>query len=140
MSSKFTSVFLVLLLVFLLSFIFYPIVSHGQTPPVEAKNTPKIVLIKQKVQTYADKYNVDPDDIYQTLDCESNHFESPAIQSRVVGPLGRELSFGYAQIHLPDHPDVTYQQAIDPDFSIDFIAKNWTKHKNWWVCTKKLGL
>lgn len=35
----------------------------------------------------------------------------------------RERSFGLAQIHLPSHPNITYEQATDGDFSIRFIAK-----------------
>ena len=90
--------------------------------------------VRQKIAYYSLKYNVDPDEIYLTLDCESNHFESPDIQSRVYYKGKRERSFGYAQINLRWHPDVSYAQAIDPDFAINFITKNWTKHKSWWSC------
>lgn len=112
------------------------IAPESSTSPIEV--TP--VSILDKVTYYANMYNVSAQDIYATLDCESLHFIDPTIQSRIVGIKGREKSFGYAQIHLTDHPDITYEEAIDPDFAINYIASNWKEHKSWWSCAKILGL
>ena len=55
--------------------------------------------------------------ILRVLECESN-FRN--IQSEIINEKGeRELSFGIAQIHLPSHPDVTMEQALDEEFSIN---------------------
>jgi len=52
------------------------------------------------------------------------------------GEVGeREDSWGPVQIHLPDHPEVTREQAVDPHFSTEFLAvaiKNGQQGK--WTC------
>jgi hypothetical protein len=53
----------------------------------------------------------------RTLFCES-HYRN--IKSRLP-----EESYGIAQIHLPSHPDITKEQALDPDFAIKWMANNW---------------
>jgi hypothetical protein len=59
----------------------------------------------------------DIETILRVLECESN-FQN--IQSECLDENGnRELSFGIAQIHLPSHPDVTMEQALDEEFSIN---------------------
>jgi len=60
--------------------------------------------------------------IKRTLYCESGYNN---IQSYIVKNGIREESFGIAQINLPSHPDVSREQALDPDFSIKWTADNW---------------
>ena len=38
---------------------------------------------------------------------------------------GRELSFGLAMIHLPDHPTVSLSQAKNCLFSLNWMAEQW---------------
>lgn len=73
--------------------------------------------------------------------CESGW--NPNIQSKHVYteknvPKGyrvgdREQSFGLVQIHAPAHPNITKEQALDPEFAIEFLAKNLKagKHRMW---------
>lgn len=45
-------------------------------------------------------------------------------------------SAGLVQIHLPDHPEITREQALDPEFALTFLAKE-IKAGNewkWWIC------
>lgn len=120
--------------------------SHPVSADTVLKDSPVVnatSTIWEKISFVSLQYNLstqDSKDIYLTLDCESAHFESPTVQSKVIYKGVREKSFGYAQINLPYHPEVTYEQATDTDFSIDFIVKNWQKHKYWWHCAKKLGV
>lgn len=87
--------------------------------------------IRKQVQEQAEKYAVPFDEMWETILCESG--ASTTIQSHYIRKDGtREQSYGLAQIHLPDHPTVTKEQAIDPVFAIDFMAKNW--HKVRWYC------
>ncbi len=87
--------------------------------------------IQQEVQEQAALYNVPYNDMWETILCESG--ASTTIQSRYIRKDGtQEQSFGLAQIHLPDHPTVSKEQAIDPEFAINFMAKNW--HKVRWYC------
>lgn len=46
-----------------------------------------------------------------------------------------EKSFGLAQIHLPDHPSITYEQATNAEFAIRFIASEISQGRGWqWSC------
>lgn len=46
-----------------------------------------------------------------------------------------EQSFGLAQIHLPHWPDITEEQAKDPVFALNFMAKKLATGKGYlWTC------
>jgi hypothetical protein len=84
--------------------------------------------------------NVDPQAMINLIDCEDTTW-NPTQQSNSVYKPGnrwgfpagtREKSYGLAQIHLPDHKDISYEQATNPEFAIDFIAENWNKVT--WSC------
>lgn len=48
----------------------------------------------------------------------------------------REQSFGLVQIHLPAHPDISKKQAVNPQFAIQFLAKNIKDgHIGMWSCS-----
>lgn len=99
------------------------------------------------IQRKADEYQVSFDKISAIIDCE-NKDRDPSLQSRMKytegqisrnqnwGVVGeREKSFGLVQIHLPAHPTISKQQAIDPEFSIDFLAKHLSLgNGRWWTC------
>lgn len=85
----------------------------------------------------------------RVVDCESQY--SPSIQSKHVYtetnvPRGykvgdREQSFGLVQIHLPAHAHVSYAQATDPEFAVEFLARNLAVGNGWmWTCYKELAL
>lgn len=82
------------------------------------------------------------------VECESQYVYDIQSQHRYHAgnvPKGynvgdREESYGLAQIHLPVHPNVTKKQATDPEFAIDFLAKNLKQNKgNMWTCYKQLA-
>lgn len=57
----------------------------------------------------------------------------------VVGDT--EESYGAVQIHLPAHPSVTKEQATNPEFAIDFLAKNLKQGRGgWWSCYKTIAM
>lgn len=87
--------------------------------------------IEKEINDQAQKYNRDPEYMKKVIECES--MGSTTIQSYHIRKDGtREQSFGLSQIHLPDHPTVTKEQALDPSFAIEFMAKNLGKVK--WYC------
>lgn len=96
--------------------------------------------IQDKVMQYADLYGVSRQELYKVVECESGF--DPGIQSfhpSPTGPNGREDSWGLAQINLPYHPDITREQAVNPDFALDYIASEFAKgHKGQWSCYKLL--
>lgn len=101
------------------------------------------------MRTYAEEYDVDYDTMYALVACETAHTFDATIQSRHTYPYtvdkwnvragDRELSFGAAQIHLPSHPGVTQEQATDPDFSMQFLARNIAEGRiHMWSCAKMI--
>lgn len=104
----------------------------------------KSETIKEKILKYALKYDVDPRELENIVKCETGAVDvnkaSTTIRSRYLeGTPRHERSWGLAQIWLTGHPDVTYEQAVDPDFALEFLASNWKQHKAWWMCSKKYG-
>lgn len=71
---------------------------------------------------------------------QSNHRYSTYVpKGYQVGD--REQSFGLVQIHLPAHPNITKEQAINPEFAIEFLAKNLKAGRaSMWTCAKTLAL
>lgn len=63
--------------------------------------------------------------------CESN------FNYQAIGDHGN--SVGLFQIHLPSHPNITKEMALNPYFSISFaIDKYWKDELNIWTCAKVL--
>lgn len=104
--------------------------------PIAADHTTLDPLIAY----YADKYSVSYVEMYKTIECESGF--DPLIQSLhkdPTGPNGREDSWGLVQIHLPAHPTITREEATDPRFALDFMAKNFAAGKaSMWSCYTKI--
>ncbi|RJQ33857.1 hypothetical protein C4568_03590 [Candidatus Parcubacteria bacterium] len=76
----------------------------------------------------------------KTLECESAGWQN--IQSQIPGngPNNREDSWGVSQIHLPSHPEITREQALDPEFAIAWMAEEWVKGNEWkWTCYRKMN-
>ena len=87
----------------------------------------------------AAKYGANPEMMRQTIACESMHWVTD-IQSWHRRPDGsREQSFGLAQIHLPDHPQVSYEEAINPHYAIKFMAQHFGENNGKiWTCFRDL--
>ena len=52
-----------------------------------------------------------------------------------IGDGGK--SYGLTQINLSAHPDITKEQALDPEFSLNFIVDQFLKGNEWkWSCYK----
>lgn len=63
----------------------------------------------------------DPVPMVKTIYCESQWYN---IQSGVITNGAQEESYGLAQIHLPSHPHITKEQALTPEFAIDFMVEH----------------
>ncbi len=81
--------------------------------------------IEGRIGFYADKYHLSGwkrEQFFKTIRNESGF--DPNVQSgRVQHDGSQEQSFGLAQIHLPDHPEISKEQALDPEFALDFMAQ-----------------
>lgn len=98
------------------------------------------------ISSLSSKYNVSAALMQRIVDCETgNDYSTPDIQSQHrytrdypkwgVTKGEQEKSYGPSQIHLPSHPNITYQQATDPRFALSFLAKNIKAgNAHWWAC------
>lgn len=89
----------------------------------------RIVYQKAKV------YGVNGYQMERTIECESrfNNIQSTAYKNGV-----REESYGIAQIHLPSHPDVKKWEALDENFAIEWMAKNFNNpYVTWYAYNRK---
>ena len=98
--------------------------------------------IHDKLTRYALKYDIPRQDLWQLVGCETGYTWDPNIRSKGKLKNGQqENSRGLAQINMDAGHGVTLSQATDPDFSLDFIGKNWSKRHSMWVnCTTKHNL
>ena len=119
------------------------IIPEVKVEPVKATSTPikKVSRITKPivrppeyveiVQVKAEQYNVSVELMTAIIDCEnrdwiptqqSNHTYKKDRPDIGVSAGEREKSFGLVQIHLPAHPSISYEQATNPTFSIEFLA------------------
>lgn len=95
-----------------------------------------------KAKEVALSHNLNADHFVKVIECETMHSWDPFIQSTYPNERdgGRELSFGLVQIHLPDHKNVSKEQAQDPEFAFEFMADYWDQgQENQWSCYRKLN-
>lgn len=96
-----------------------------------APKTPQDMVIK-----YAIEYKVDPQIMGKIIECESMW------KTDVINSNKWEYSVGIAQINLKAHPQITEEQAKDPEFAIKFLASKLAQGRGkMWTCykTSKIG-
>lgn len=111
----------------------------ARTPVLRHKMTQEVPEeYKMMIQSYAEKYNKAGQNLASDMEfiirCESN-FDRYALN-----PNG-EFSVGLSQINLKAHTNITREQAENPDFAIEFMAKNLSegKYSMWYNCSQKLS-
>lgn len=90
--------------------------------------------IKQLISDYSRKYGVSEALMTHIVQAESTG--STTIQSNYYHKGKRENSWGLVQINLDWNPEVTKEEALDPNFSLNFLASNLKKGKckMWSTC------
>lgn len=87
------------------------------------------------VAQYSTAYKIDSVSLMNTIQNENDTFDFDRQSelkykegNRWGFPAGtQEKSYGICQIHLPDHPEISYEQAIDPDFCIEYMAQQFAQ-------------
>lgn len=83
------------------------------------------------------------------VDCESQYVYDGQSQHRYTAtnvPKGyqvgdREESWGLVQIHLPAHPTISKEQANDPEYAAEFLARNLKAGRgSMWTCYSILAM
>lgn len=112
--------------------------SLAEAPAIVKKENYTQEELIELTRKYANMYNVSYSKMYERLSRESaklpNGDWDVKGQSKIYYKGVRENSWGLAQIHLPSHPSVTKEQAQDPEFSIEFMARHLSKGKDIWNC------
>jgi soluble lytic murein transglycosylase-like protein len=99
--------------------------------PASALEVPLQENIDQKIDRYALQYKVSAEVMRKVIQCESN-FDPKALGDH-------NQSRGLVQIHKPSHPQITDEQAFDPDFAISFLAKHLSEGRGkMWTCWRQL--
>lgn len=102
---------------------YYALIQSGSTTPLILKD---YAVVESLVA------NVDPQVVIHVIDKESG-FNPKAIHPSDMA-LGCD-SHGLVQIRDCNHPDVSYTQATDPVFAVNFFIKNIDKCTTWWKAT-----
>lgn len=100
--------------------------------------TERSTAILKLVDKYGKQYNVSTSTMLAVMKCENRDFD-PTLQSYHVKNGVREDSWGLSQIHLPSHPNVSLEQATDPEFSVEFLAKHLSQGQGkMWTCYRQI--
>lgn len=112
------------------------------TMPVQAEPLPQIEVIevveKPKYETKAEiaKYiweqaeanGINPELFLRVANCESQ------LNPKAHGDKHIGNSYGLWQIHQPSHPEVTYEQATDVEWSTQYAVKLFKQRPTAWTC------
>lgn len=121
--------------------------AYARSGRMESENV-RVYTIEEKIELKSKEYGVDIKTVKDIINCESGFnstLQSKHIYKQDYPVWGmkkgdREQSYGLVQIHLPSHPSITYEQAIDIDFSLEFLIKNLSEGRgDMWSCYKDNG-
>ena len=97
----------------------------------------------------AEEYGVSAVAMSQIIGCESQWnytIQSNHTYTKRNVPKGykvgdREQSYGLVQIHLPAHPTISKEEATNPEFALEFLAKNLKAGRaSMWTCANQLAI
>lgn len=116
-----------------------PVYASNETVIFEQKQELQLrdfYSVEDYVRYIAREYEINEYRFAETARCESGFVPQ---QSKVINKKGqREDSWGIFQIHLPDHPDVSREEAMDIEFATKWSAEQFKKgYPNLWSCYKK---
>ena len=96
----------------------------------EAPLIPLPTTIPEKIVYYSNQYGVSVSRMNKIIRCESGY------NPQAHNPNG-ENSWGLVQINLKAHKNITIEQATDPDYAINYLAKNLAEGRgSMWTCNK----
>jgi len=104
-----------------------PSESPSPTPEIQKVVPP---TLEEHIVNTAVKYGIDSGRFLATAKCESS------LRPEAIGDDG--WSIGLFQIHLPSHPEVTKELALDPYWATEWSAKKFKIDPTIWVCYNRL--
>lgn len=98
----------------------------------------RIQHLIDRVYQVSEMYGVSGYQMERTIECESRFNNVQSSVKDPSGPNGREDSWGIAQIHLPSHPDVSREEAMNEEFAIKWMAQNFNNpYVTWYGYSRK---
>lgn len=86
------------------------------------------------VQRYSKEYNVSARTMEKIIACESGW-------NPIAHNSKGEDSWGLVQINLKAHSDISVEQATDPEFAVQFLARHLNQGKSkMWSCARITGV
>ncbi len=80
---------------------------------------------------YAHEYGVSAKKMKQVVKCESGW------RANAKNITEREMSYGLSQLNLKAHTRISIEQATDPDFALEFMAKEFKRgNARIWTCAR----
>lgn len=114
-----------LIVIFLFTFSTANAVTIFEFPKKEMTDNDISLLITRK----AFVYNVDAKILHKVIQCESNY------DTNAENINKWEESHGMVQINIRAHKEITKEQATDPEFAVDYLAKNIKEGRGkMWTC------
>lgn len=118
----------------------------GSTPQISSEYGTKYSeqQIQDLISKYAIVYDINETKVLETIRCESRfkNVQSDIVSTTTINGVEvrvREDSWGIVQIHLPSHPKVTKEEALNPEFAIAFITKEFSEgRQKKWSCYRKI--
>lgn len=88
-------------------------------------------MIDKEINRVSAIYQVSSVQIHKIIYCESRY------NTKAHNLTSREDSWGLVQINRMAHPQISVEQATDPKFALDFLARNLKAGKgSMWTCNK----
>ena len=108
------------------------VVSYEQVevPVVQEVKKVSVSSLAQEIVETARLFGIDEGRFLATAKCESS------LNPSAIGDDGE--SIGIFQIHLPSHPSVTKELALNASWAIKWAAEKFRADPRIWVCYKKL--
>lgn len=98
---------------------------------IEVKEPIRELSIDEKIVKYANQYGVNSQLMRDVVKCESS------FNPNAVGDFGH--SRGLVQIYDTYHPTISHEQAFDPDFALNFLAREMSQGRGYlWTCHRNL--
>lgn len=106
------------------------VASKPQNAPESTKRPQNDISVL--VQKYSQIYSISPVIMTRIIACESSNNPNARNLTEV------ESSYGLVQINLKAHTNITIEQATDPEFAVEFLAKNFDNApRMWFNCYRK---
>ena len=128
---------LFLLLIFAVAFVVTPIPHEPATVQDQVIEEVKIKqdstikkTVSELIAEAAIRHGINHERFLATARCESG------LRPGAIGDGGH--SFGLFQIHLPSHPSVTRDQALDPEWAVEWAAQKFKIDPSIWTCYRNL--